>query len=468
MAIPKCPVVIKVNSPAKLTAVKTGDALHRHTCASLRDRWVACGHWSRKRVHMQSDVLIVGAGPAGLCLSLALAARGMQVAVVERQPAEALAEPVFDGREIALTHHSMRLLRELGVWDRIPVEGRAPLRRARVMDGADPGFEVDGAAFGRNRLGVLVSNHQIRAAAWQAVADDARTRVLTSVAVEAVETDAGAARVRLADGRVLEAPLLIAADSRFSETRRAMGIQAHMHDFGASMLLCRMRHSMCNEGTAWEWFGRGQTRALLPLEPNLSSVVLTVAGMEARRLLQLPPEAFAAEIAARYEGRLGDVELASTRHAYPLVATWSRRFVAQRFALAGDAAVGMHPVTAHGFNLGLTSVAHLAQAVGDGRDRHGDPDDARMLARYQRRHRINSAPMFAGTGVVARLFADSRAPAQSLRRAILHAGHRLPALRRALAAGLFDESPRGPLLLRHVRLGIGVLRPRFGRGGART
>lgn len=74
MAIPKCPVVIKVNSPAKLTAVKTGDALHRHTCASLRDRWVACGHWSRKRVHMQSDVLIVGAGPAGLCLSLALAA----------------------------------------------------------------------------------------------------------------------------------------------------------------------------------------------------------------------------------------------------------------------------------------------------------------------------------------------------------------------------------------------------------
>jgi ubiquinone biosynthesis UbiH/UbiF/VisC/COQ6 family hydroxylase len=417
---------------------------------------------------MQSDVLIVGAGPAGLCLSLALAARGMQVDVVERQPAEALAEPAFDGREIALTHHSMRLLRELGVWDRIPVEGRAPLRRARVMDGADPGFEVDGAVFGCDRLGVLVSNHHIRAAAGQAVAEDARIRMHAGVAVEAVETDAAAARVRLADGRVPEAPLLVAADSRFSETRRAMGIQADMHDFGLSMLLCRMRHSMCNDGTAWEWFGRSQTRALLPLEPNLSSVVLTVAGVEARRLLQLPREAFAAEIAARYEGRLGDVELASTRHTYPLVATWARRFVAPRFALAGDAAVGMHPVTAHGFNLGLTSIEHLAQAVGEGRDRHGDPGDARMLARYQCRHRISSAPMFAGTGVVAGLFTDPRAPAQPLRRAILRAGHRLPMLRRALAAGLLDESPRGPSLLRHVRLGIDVLRPRLGRGGART
>ncbi|MBN8735820.1 MAG: 5-demethoxyubiquinol-8 5-hydroxylase UbiM [Xanthomonadales bacterium] len=417
---------------------------------------------------MNNHVVIVGAGPAGLCLSLALAARGMEVDVVDRQSGEALAAPPFDGREIALTHHSMRLLRELGAWDRIPADARAPLRRARVMDGADPGFEVDGAAFGRDRLGMLVSNHHIRTAAWQAVADDARIRVHTGVAVEAVETDAGAARVRLADGRVLEASLLVAADSRFSETRRARGIPVHMHDFGLSMLLCRMRHSMCNNGTAWEWFGHGQTRALLPLDEHLSSVVLTVPGVEARRLLDLSPEAFAAEIVARYEGRLGDVELASTRHAYPLVATWARRFVAARFALAGDAAVGMHPVTAHGFNLGLASVEHLAQAAGDGLERHDDPGDAAMLARYQRRHRISAAPLFAGTQTVAGLFFDGRVSALPLRRAILGAGRRLPVLRRALAASLLDETPRPVSLLRHVRLGIQILRPQWRRRDLHT
>lgn len=410
---------------------------------------------------MNNNVLIVGAGPAGLCLSLALAARGLQVDIVERQPLEALAAPAFDGREIALTHGSVRQLRELGVWDHIPAEGRAPLRRARVMDGDDPGFEVDPAAFGRDQLGVLVSNHRIRAAAWQAVAATPGIRVHAGVAVEAVECDASAARVRLADGRILEAPLLVAADSRFSETRRALGIAVHMHDFGSSMLLCRLRHSMPNDGTAWEWFGRGQTRALLPLGEHLSSVVLTVPGVEARRLLELPPEAFAAEVAARYEGTLGDVELASTRHAHPLVATWARRFVSTRFALAGDAAVGMHPVTAHGFNLGLTSVEHLARAAGDGLERRGDPGDAAMLARYQRRHRLSSAPLFAGTQGVAGLFSDRRAPAQSLRHAILRAGRGLPALRRALAASLLDETPRPVSLLRHAHIAAQILRPRL-------
>lgn len=410
---------------------------------------------------MNNHVVIVGAGPAGLCLALALAAREMEVDLVDRQPAEALAEPAFDGREIALTHHSMRLLRELGVWGRIPADGRAPLRRARVMDGADPGFEVDAAAFGRDRLGTLVSNHHIRAAAWQAVADEPRIRVHAGVAVESVDSDARAARVRLADGREFEARLLVAADSRFSETRRAMGIPVHMHDFGLSMLLCRMRHSMPNDGTAWEWFGHGQTRALLPLDEHLSSVVLTIPGAEARRLLDLSSKAFATEVAARYEGRLGDVELASTRHAYPLVATWARRFVAMRFALAGDAAVGMHPVTAHGFNLGLASVEHLAQAAADGLERCGDPGDAAMLARYQRRHQISAAPLFAGTQSVAGLFFDGRAPAQPLRRAILHAGRRLPVLRRALAASLLEETPRPVSFLRHARIAVQILRPRL-------
>lgn len=412
---------------------------------------------------MNNHVVIAGAGPVGLCLSLALAARGIEVDIVDRQPAEALAAPAFDGREIALTHRSIHVLRELGVWGRIPPGDRAPLRRARVMDGADPGFEVDGAAFHREHLGMLVSNHRIRTAAWQAAADEPRIRVHTGMAVEGVDCNASAARVRLADGCVFEAALLVAADSRFSETRRAMGIPVHMHDFGSSMLLCRMRHAVANDGTAWEWFGNGPTRALLPLDEHLSSVVLTVPGVEARRLLELSPEAFAVEVATRYEGRLGDVELASTRHAYPLVATWARRFVATRFALAGDAAVGMHPVTAHGFNLGLASVEHLAQAAADGLERCGDPGDAAMLARYQRRHRISAAPLFAGTQAVAGLFTDGRTPARPLRGVVIGAGRGLPALRRALAASLVDETPRPLSLLRHVRMGVQILRPRANR-----
>ena len=411
---------------------------------------------------MRNNVLIIGAGPVGLCLSLALAKRGLEVDLVERQDAEALTAPAYDGREIALTEASIRLLQTLGVWKRLPGEAIAPVARAYIMDGADDGFVVDAAALERERLGVLVSNHAIRAAAWQAAAAEPRIRVHAGVAVEQASTDAVSAHVHLADGRELEAALLVAADSRFSETRRGMGIPVHMRDMGMSMLLCRVQHAEANHGTAWEWFGQEQTRALLPLAEHLSSVVLTVPDGEARQLQHLEPEALAGELAARYEGRLGAMSVASTVHRYPLVATWARRFVGRRFALVGDAAIGMHPVTAHGFNLGLAGVEHLAAAAGDAVQRHGDPAHPSLLARYQRRLRMNSALLFVGTQTVASLFTDQRALARPARHGILHLGRRLPVLRRALAASLVDESPRTGSLPHHLHTAFSVLRPRLG------
>lgn len=339
---------------------------------------------------MDSDVIVIGAGPAGLCLARALALRGLDTTVVERQPLAAIAEPAFDGREIALTHASMRILRELGVWQRLAADEIAPLR----------------------------------------------------------------------------APLLVAADSRFSETRRAMGIAADLHDFGRSMLVCRIAHADPHHGVAWEWFGRGQTRALLPLREHLASAVLTVPGDEAQRLAALPPDAFARELEARYEGRLGAIELASTVHAYPLVSTWAHAFVAGRCALAGDAAVGMHPVTAHGFNLGLAGVARLADAIAAGVAQHGDAGHPLPLARYERAHRRESRVLYAGTRAVVELFGADRTPLRPLRRAVLGTMRALPPLRRALAAGLIDEARQPASVLRHARIALDVLRPRFGNPGA--
>ncbi|MDH5823698.1 5-demethoxyubiquinol-8 5-hydroxylase UbiM [Luteimonas sp. RD2P54] len=410
---------------------------------------------------METDVIVVGAGPAGLCLARALAELGLRVDILERQQAAAIAEPAFDGREIALTHGSMRLLRELGVWRHIPEAEVAPLRAARVMDGSDGGgFRIDHGRTGHVQLGSLVANHLIRAAAWAAVDGSGSIRTHAGVSVACVDTDQAGARVRLGDGRVFGGRLLVAADSRFSETRRALGIAVESHDFGRSMLVCRMTHAEPHQGTAWEWFGRGQTRALLPLrEARTSSVVLTVTGAEAARLRAMPAGAFAGEVHARFEGRLGAMALASTVHAYPLVATWARRFIGPRFALVGDAAFGMHPVTAHGFNLGLASVERLAQAVRDSLACHGDPAHPVLLARYQRRHRAGSLPLYLGTRFVAGLYTDDRPAAQPLRRAVMETGARLAPLRRALAAGLMDDGPVDPPLAQRLYRGVRLLAP---------
>lgn len=392
------------------------------------------------------SVLIVGAGPAGLCLARALTDRGLEVDIIERQPEKALAEPVFDGREIALSHGSMNILERLDIWRRIPASEIHPLRRAHVSDGALEGFDIDAGIFGKDRLGNFVSNHVIRVAAWQAVRDTRAVRVHTDAEVKAVERKGETFLVHLADGRQLTTPLLVAADSRFSQTRRLLGVPVAMHDFGKTMLVCRMHHEIPHESVAREWFGHGQTRALLPLDEHTVSLVLTVTGHEAAKLQELDEDAFARDIQARLERRLGTMRLISTRNAYPLVATWAKQFVGPGFALVGDAAVGMHPVTAHGFNLGLASADRLAAALGDALARQRGVADSAALARYQRKHRAGALPLFLGTGMIVGLYTDDRPLTQPLRHAVMSGMRQLQPLRDFLAAAVVDAPPPEVLL----------------------
>ena len=409
---------------------------------------------------MSHDILIIGAGPVGLCMAKALADQSLKVALVERQPEHALAEPGFDGREIALTHASMRLMRQLGLWRHIPEAAIAPLRNAQVMNGSSPHhMRVDGALAGQEQLGCLIPNHLIRRAAWLAVQDTPGITLHASAQVTAVHADSQQAWVQLQDGTRLETKLLVAADSRFSETRRALGIDADMHDFGKSMLVCRMRHSVEHQHTAWEWFGHGQTLALLPLQEHQSSVVLTVTGEQARRLEQMDADEFARDLERRFDHRLGSMELESTRHVYPLVGVYSRRFVGPRFALVGDAAVGMHPVTAHGFNFGLAGVERLAAAIRQGKRRGLEPSHPRVLSRYQRNHRLGTRPLYLTTRAIVGLYTDDRKPARVLREAALRAGSRLSPFRRALAASLANEGPQDLSPLQHFRSRLAALRP---------
>ena len=409
---------------------------------------------------MHHDVIIIGAGPAGLCMAKALCDLDLKVALVERQPRAAIAEPAFDGREIALTHASMRQLRDLGIWQHLPEDACSPLRAARVMEGdCLHDMRIDAGLADKQELGVLVPNHCIREAAWKAVSDLPGVDVFDSARIHAVRTTDDRACVTLGDGLRLEAPLLVAADSRFSETRRAMGIGADQYDFGKSMLVCRMHHEQPHRGVAWEWFGHGQTLALLPLQEHQSSIVVTLPDSAAKRLAGLDVDTFAREMEQRYGHRLGHMRLESSRHVYPLVGVYARRFIGRRFALAGDAAVGMHPVTAHGFNLGLASVERLAGMAREALRCGGDLGCAEGLARYERLHRRGSRPLYLATRAIVELYTNDRAPARIVRETVLRAGRRFTPFRRVLARTLADERPLDRHPLQRLRDGFALLRP---------
>lgn len=376
------------------------------------------------------DVIVAGGGPAGLAFARGLSGTGLRVAVVERQEREALAQPASDGREIALTHRSAATMQALGAWDRINPAQIFPLRSARVLNGGSPfalSFDTDGS--GQDRLGHLVSNHLIRRALFEAVEGQAGLDLITGVGIEAARTGADGVQLDLADGRRLRGRLLVAADSRFSFVREQLGIGAQVNRLGRAMLVCRLAHAGDHEGVATEWFDDEQTIAMLPLGPGMSSAVLTLDEDAIARLADLSAEALGAEITRRYQARLGAMRVVGRPHVYPLAVTYARHFAARRAALIGDAAVGMHPVTAHGFNLGLQGGARLAQLLTEAARNGRDLASPLLLRHYEAAHRLASRPIYTATNMIVGLYTARHPAARAARHATLRVAARLPYIR---------------------------------------
>jgi ubiquinone biosynthesis UbiH/UbiF/VisC/COQ6 family hydroxylase len=390
---------------------------------------------------MNFDIVIVGAGPAGLCFAQAVAGCGLRIAILERQPESILANPAFDGREIALTHHSAQLMQLLGLWEHIDQHAISPLRDARVLNGPSLyAMNIEHGDSKKASLGYLVANHLIRQSAYEAVKSSPDITLLTESDITGVSTDNEGAYISLASGEKVKAQLLVAADSRFSETRRAMGIPATMHDFGKTMMVCVMEHSIPHHHVAWEWFDYGQTLALLPMNGMRSSVVITLPAKDIQRLMSLSATEFNEDIAMRFKHRLGAMKLASTRHAYPLVTAYASQLVANRFALIGDAAVGMHPVTAHGFNFGLSGINVLANEIKTAKSRGSNIAATALLERYERKHRLKTRPLFIATHAIAKLYGNDSMPARLIRAASLRIGNRISPFKRAVAHMLTEAS----------------------------
>lgn len=390
---------------------------------------------------LHSDILVVGAGPAGLSFAAELAGSGLKITLIEKSPLEILQNPPYDGREIALTHLSREIMQRLGMWDLIPKDEIYPLRDAKVLNGQSDyqlHFPQPTQARGEpaDCLGYLISNHNIRKAAYEVVSKLENVTILTGIGVKEVKTSEDEAQVILENGEVLSGHLLLAADSRFSQTRRQLGISSDMHDYSRTMFVCRMKHTLSNQHTAYECFHYGRTIALLPLEEHLTNTVITVDSDKADTIKKMSPEELAASVKEQLKGRLGDMELVSTIHNYPLVGMIAQRFYGKRSALIGDAAVGMHPVTAHGFNLGLSSADILAKLILEAEQRGQDIGAASLLEKYSTKHMLHAQPIYLGTNMLLKLFTNETAPAKILRGLVLRASNNFPPLKKLITKQL--------------------------------
>jgi 2-octaprenylphenol hydroxylase len=381
------------------------------------------------------DVAVVGAGMVGAALALALAREGFDVAVIEpRPPAPWRAVDEVDLRVVALAPSSVELFGRLDVWTSIASTRACAYRRMQVWDALAPGeLRFDAADSGEAALGYIVENRLIQHALWQALQNDARITLNCPAWVNATDIDADRRTLALDDGTTLSAQLVIAADGADSALRGMAGITTRDRDYAQRAIVAHVATERPHEYTAWQRFLPGATLAFLPLTDGRSSVVWSVADVEAARLLALDDAAFCAELGAAFDFRLGAIMATTHRAAFSLRLRLAERYLAPRFALIGDAAHVMHPLAGQGVNLGLRDAVELASALVAARNAKRDFASESTLRQFERRRRSDNALSAHSFDAIQRVFASDAMPLAVLRGAALAAVDRIGPLKRMFA-----------------------------------
>ena len=389
-----------------------------------------------------TDVCIVGAGPVGATLACRLAAGGVRVAVVDRAALPPMEHPDFDGRAYAIAAGSRRLLEAAGVWDRLPLRS-CPIEGIRVSDGrpgqaASPLFlHFDQPAPGEP-FGWMTEARSLRVALNDALhASD----LIRLHAPDQAQVTRGADGVSIVTGSgvILRARLVVAAEGRESPLRTEAGIPVTRFSYRQTGIVSAVAHERPHNNLALEHFLPGGPFAQLPMQggeagANLSAIVWTEREPLASRLAGLDDAGFTRELQRRLGWHLGAVHPVGRRWTYRLGALHAHRYVAERLALIGDAAHGIHPIAGQGLNLGFRDVAALAELVIEAVALGEDPGAPPLLARYQAARRPANMAMLAATDMLDRLFSSDNPALRLVRGLGIGAVHRMPRLKRAFVA----------------------------------
>jgi 2-octaprenyl-6-methoxyphenol hydroxylase len=396
----------------------------------------------------RADVIILGGGLVGLTLAIALDKHGLSSLVVDPADPEKTLAPAFDGRATAIASASWRMLEAIGVAGRLEGEG-CPIRSIRVSDGLAPGGIVFDAADDDDPLGIMFENRRLRSSLRDAAAAAEMVTLLMPAAAAEVVRDAAGVRVALADGRAVTAPLLVGAEGRNSPTREAANIAIARWSYDHNAIVVTVEHERHHENVAYEIFYPSGPFAILPMLPGTrSAIVWSVPARDAAAVIDLPERAMAAEIEKRMGGFLGAVTLAGPRWTYKLGFHHAATMTADRLALAGDAAHGIHPIAGQGLNLGLRDAAALAQVLVEGARLGLDLGDAQLLSRYERWRGLDTFMVAAATDGLTRLYGLPGRTASAARRFGMGLVQRLGPLKDQFMAEARGESGELPLLLR--------------------
>lgn len=388
------------------------------------------------------DIAIAGGGMVGATLALALRDSGYHAVLIESVAPGQPAQPSYDDRGIALSLASERVLRHIGVWDRVRNSAR-PIRRVHVSEQSRFGcVQMEAARLGVDALGYVVVARDLGAALWKCVHAADWITPLCPESVTQVEAGADSMQVHAGAAGRLQCRLLVVADGVDSMLRPMLGIDVARFDYRQTAIVANVTSCMPHRGTAFERFSTTGPLALLPLDEPRLVAVNCVGGADADKWLALDDAGYCDQLDRRLGGRLGGFVRCGARRAYPLLRVVPDRQINGRAVLLGSAALHIHPNGAQGFNLALRDVAALAEGLAA----HGgaDPGAAGLLLAFAEGRREDRERVAQFSHGLARFFASENLLVAGTRQAGLMLTELLPPLKRELmllGVGLRGRQP---------------------------
>ncbi len=389
--------------------------------------------------------IVIGSGAVGATLACQLARKGVRTALIEAREPPAFDPDALDLRVFAISRATQRIWNQLGVWGEMHARRASPYRAMEVWDARGRGrIHFDAAELGEPDLGHIVENRLIQSVLFELARSLDTLDMFCPASPEAIALEPDCARVTLADGRVLEAELVVAADGARSRVRELAGIDVQTHAYAQKALVAHVRGEQAHGETARQVFLPEGPLAFLPLLDGRCSIVWSADDARADQLLALDDAAFLAELTQASEGVLGAMLETTPRASFPLAAVHARRYVIPRLALIGDAAHTVHPLAGQGVNLGVLDAAALAEVL-ESALREGDLGELALLRRYERwRRGENLSMQTALTGFKA-LFGSRLGLIASIRSAGIGLVDRMGPVKSELmrrAMGISGDLPR--------------------------
>lgn len=388
---------------------------------------------------IRKDILIVGGGLVGASLALALRRSRYEVALLEsRSPTSRVPVPEhWDSRIYAVSPASRDFLSDLGVWQQLDLQRIGPVLDMQVC--GDRGAQLDFSAHesGLEALAWIVESGAMVRTLWTALSHQPNLERLCPAVPGSLVTNSDFVRVELADGRAVEARLVIGADGAKSFVRDAAGISTRSVPYGQSGVVANFKCERPHRSVAFQWFRKDGVLAWLPLPGNRISMVWSTFQDHADELLRLPGGALCERVAEAGAHSLGRLELVTGAAAFPLSLMEAKSLIAPRVALVGDAAHVVHPLAGQGVNLGFGDAEVLAatlQGVSSQPGAASDPGARMLLRRYERARAEDIMAMRAATHGLSRLFGSRVPGAGVLRNMGISFVNRLPVVKNLLVS----------------------------------